>query len=62
MTKKNLEKKVFFGGSIITMNENQPIINAVGIEGEKIVVTGDLEIVKKKMGENHILIDLKGNA
>ncbi|MFX1329817.1 MAG: amidohydrolase, partial [Promethearchaeota archaeon] len=62
MTRKNLEKKVFFGGSIITMNENQPIINAVGIEGEKIVVTGDLEIVKKKMGENHILIDLKGNA
>ena len=42
---------IFYGGSIITINNNQPLVDAVGIEGDKIVATGSLEEVKKKNGE-----------
>ncbi|MFX1450642.1 MAG: amidohydrolase [Promethearchaeota archaeon] len=53
---------IYFGGSIITMNDNQPIVKAIGIEGEKIVSIGNLEEVKNKMGKKCKLIDLKGNT
>jgi len=55
-------KKIFFGGSIITMNDVQPTVDAVGIEGEKILAVGNLDEVKKKLGENFDLINLKGKA
>ncbi len=42
---------IFYGGLIITMNDNQPFVDAVGIEGDKIVATGSLEEVKKKWGK-----------
>ena len=48
----NLEKKIYFGGSIVTINENQPFVEAVGIEGEKIASVGTLEVVKLEMGKN----------
>ena len=51
--------RIFYGGPIITMDEEQPIIEAVGIEGEKIKAVGALEDVKQKMGDNLDLIDLK---
>ena len=54
--------RIFYGGPIITMDEEQPIIEAVGIEGEKIKAVGALEDVKQKMGDNLDLIDLKGNS
>ncbi|MBA7664788.1 N-substituted formamide deformylase [subsurface metagenome] len=53
---------IFYGGSIITINNNQPLVDAVGIEGDKIVATGSLEEVKKKMGKDVKLIDLEGNS
>ncbi len=53
---------IFYGGPIITMNEKQPTIEALGIKGEKIVEIGLLEQVKQKMGEDAELIDLKGNS
>lgn len=62
MSMINLEKKVYFGGSIVTMNENQPFVEAVGIEGEKIVSVGDLEDVKKVLGDESALVDLKGHS
>ena len=46
---KESEKKVFFGGTIITMNPIQPITDVVGILGEKIVAIGDLKEVKKQL-------------
>ena len=39
------EKKVFFGGPIITINEKHPIVESVGIKGNKIIAIGDLERV-----------------
>ncbi len=53
---------IYFGGSIITMNDNHPFVEAIGIEGEKIVSIGKLEEVKNKMDQNCNLIDLKGNT
>ncbi len=62
MSMINLEKKIYFGGSIVTINENQPFVEAVGIEGEKIVSVGDLEAVKKALGKDSALINLKGHS
>ena len=53
---------MLFGGPIITINENQPIVQAVGIEGEKIIAVGNLEDIKSKIGKDYDLIDLKGNT
>ncbi|MFX1437454.1 MAG: amidohydrolase [Promethearchaeota archaeon] len=53
---------IFYGGPIITMNEEQPIVEAVGIKGEKIIETGSLIQVKKSLGKDAILIDLKGKT
>ncbi|MHA1148692.1 MAG: amidohydrolase [Promethearchaeota archaeon] len=57
-----MEKKVIFGGYIITLNDNQPQVEAVGISDEKIVSVGALEKVKDEMGPDSLLIDLKGNC
>jgi predicted amidohydrolase YtcJ len=56
------EKKIFFNGPVITINENQPLAQAVGIENEKITAVGELEKVKKIIGNEYISIDLKGNT
>ncbi|MFX1455005.1 MAG: amidohydrolase [Promethearchaeota archaeon] len=55
-------KKLFFNGPIITMEKNQANIDSVGIEDEKIVAVGDLENVRKALGEGYTPIDLKGNT
>ncbi len=53
---------IFYGGPIITMNEKQPSVEAVGIMGEKIIEIGTLAQVKQSMGTEANLIDLKGNC
>jgi predicted amidohydrolase YtcJ len=53
---------IYYGGPILTINENQPIVEAVGITGEKISVIGTLAEVKEYMGKDAKLIDLKGNS
>ena len=60
-----LEKKVyklFFNDPIITMNEKESCVEAVGILNEKIITTGKLEVVKEMLGQGYISIDLKGNT
>ncbi|MHA2183223.1 MAG: hypothetical protein ACXAAH_17525 [Promethearchaeota archaeon] len=56
------KKKIFYNGPIITMEENQPSVEAVGIEGEKILAVGTLDDIKKKFRNKYDLIDLKGNT
>ena len=58
----NSDRKILFGGPIITINKHQPYPEAVGIRGEKIVSVGRLEDVKLEIGDSSILIDLKGNT
>jgi predicted amidohydrolase YtcJ len=62
LNKEALGKKIFYGGSIITMNDNQPIVSAVGIDGEKIIAKGTLEDVKIALGNEYDLVDLKGKT
>ena len=62
MSREKQERKVFYGGSIITMNDNQPTAEAIGIEGEKIIALGSLDEVKKEMNVNYDLIDLEGKT
>ena len=54
--------KIFYNGTIITMEEKQPSVEAVGIEGEKIFAVGMLKEVKEKFGSETKLIDLKGTT
>ena len=57
-----VRKRIYFGGPIITMNEKLPSVEAIGIKEEKIIVVGTLKDVKKEMGAETTLIDLKGKA
>jgi len=57
-----IERKIFYGGSIITMDDNQPIVNAVGIENDKIIAVGDIEDVKAFMAKKYDIVDLKGST
>jgi len=58
MNPQKLRKKLFFGGPILTVNESQPVVEAVGIEGEKIVAVGALNDVKSVLKEGFELINL----
>jgi len=55
------KKKIFFGGMIVTMNDKQPSIEAVGIEGEKIVAVGALKDIKNQSTDVE-LINLEGRS
>ena len=54
--------KLYFNGDIITMNEEELSIEAIGILDEKIIATGNVNDVKKKVGETYISIDLEGKT
>jgi len=62
MFKTNARKKIFYNGSILTINDLNPKVEAVGIEGEKIISVGRLEDVEKSMKEGYELIDLNGKT
>ncbi|MFX1385194.1 MAG: amidohydrolase, partial [Promethearchaeota archaeon] len=53
---------IFHGGPIITINNEQPFVEAVGIEGEKIKAVGTLEQVKLQMDKNSEIINLEGRT
>ena len=57
-----MNKQIFYGGPILTVNTEQPIAEAVGIRGDKIASVGSLDEVKHFMGEDCELINLKGRA
>jgi predicted amidohydrolase YtcJ len=59
---KNIERKIFFGGPIITINDKQPIVEAVGVIGEIINFVGSLEYVKNRMENDYILVNLNGST
>jgi len=62
MNNENGAKQVIFGGPIITMNEIQPHVEAVGVDGGKIVAVGKLEDVKNQMGNDFVEFNLDGNS
>ncbi len=60
MDPQKLRKKLFYGGPILTVNESQPKVEAVGINGEKIIAVGSLSDVKNILKEGFELINLNG--
>ena len=54
--------KLFFGGPIITMDDKIPSVDAVGILGEKIIAVGNIETVKRKLGDGYESINLNGKC
>ena len=62
MLKGSNGKKIYFGGNIITMNDLNPHVDAVGIDSDKIVAVGKFKDVKEKLENEYDLIDLKGKT
>lgn len=55
-------KTLFFNGNILTMNDDQPHVEALLIENENIIAVGDLATIKTLLDETTQLIDLKGKT
>lgn len=54
--------RVFTGGFLYTVNEDQPTAEAMAIEGNKIIYVGDLAGVKPFIGSETEVIDLEGKT
>jgi predicted amidohydrolase YtcJ len=54
--------RVFLNGEIITVNERQPIAEAVSVREGRILAVGDREQVLEQAGENAEIVDLKGKT
>ncbi|MFZ6012976.1 MAG: amidohydrolase [Bacteroidota bacterium] len=53
---------IILGGKIYTMQEQRPVVEAVAIQGDKIALAGTEAEVRKLMGDNTQVIDLKGKT
>jgi len=53
---------IYWGGRIYTANDNQPIVEAVATQGERIVYAGPAAGAEIWMGEETNLIDINGGA
>jgi predicted amidohydrolase YtcJ len=56
------QKTIFYGGTILTINEKEPEVEALGIVGEKIAITGSLDTVKNSFVADYEMVDLKGHT
>lgn len=54
--------KVILGGTIYTVDDSQPIVEAVVINGDKIEFAGSETEARKYIGENTEVIDLEGKT
>ncbi|MBX2969510.1 MAG: amidohydrolase [Cyclobacteriaceae bacterium] len=54
--------KVILGGTIYTVDDNQPIVEAVVINGDKIEFAGSETEARKYIGDNTEVIDLEGKT
>ena len=55
-------RKIYFDGTIITINDKEPIVEAVLVENGKIVKVGLKEEILKEKDENTELINLEGKT
>ena len=56
------ETVIFSGGDILTMNDDQPTIEALAIRNGRIIAAGDLASVQKISGKSAIDRDLEGRT
>jgi len=62
LSQENKADKIFLGGDIITVDDNNPEAQAVAVRNGKILVIGSETEVLKYEGSNTEVIDLKGNT
>lgn len=55
-------RKIYFNGDIITVNDKEPIVDAVLVENGKIIKTGSKEEILKLKNEDTELVDLDGKT
>lgn len=60
--KKTPADLIIRGGTIYTVEEGSPVVEAVAVSGDRIVFAGDLKNVSKYEGENTRIIDLQGKT
>jgi len=60
--KKTPADLIIRGGTIYTVEEGNPVVQAVAVSGDKIVFAGDLKDASKYEGENTQVIDLQGKT
>ncbi len=60
--KKTPADMIIRGGTIYTVEEGSPVVEAVAVLGDKIVYAGDLKNVAQYEGENTRVIDLAGKT
>ena len=49
-------------GNIYTLDDTQPNVSALAIEGERIILTGDDESVMELKDDGTVVIDLEGST
>ena len=62
MSEKNSKPIIYYNGTILTMNDDHFVVDAIAVVGEKIAAIGRLDEVKEKVGNEYELIDLKGKT
>ncbi|MHA1641933.1 MAG: amidohydrolase [Promethearchaeota archaeon] len=62
MSEKNSKPIIYYNGTILTMNDDHFVVDAIAVVGEKIAAIGGLDEVKEKVGNEYELIDLKGKT
>ena len=55
-------KTLYQNGTIITVNDHQPVAEALITENGKILEVGDLDTVKVFKDDNTMVVDLKGHT
>lgn len=59
---KEKNHTLFYGGTILTVDKDFSEVEALVIEGEKIIITGSFDDLNAKYGDIATLIDLEGNT
>lgn len=61
---KQYESKpiIFYGGTILTVDEKFSEVEALVVEGQKIIAVGSFDDINNQYGKNAQLIDLKGHT
>jgi predicted amidohydrolase YtcJ len=62
MENNSMQSLIVHGGPILTMNREQPVVEAVGFIGNRIHAVGSLDQVREAIGRGASSIDLRGRT
>ena len=54
--------RIFSGGTILTVNDEQPLVQAVAVKGGHIIFAGDLALARAYANDKTDWVDLSGNT